>query len=75
MRGGARRRGQGAGPARSHVVGPTLPFQSAVLFRILPGRETVVVDVDAVVALIGVMFCGQDGYLVGQDNNFDHDSR
>ena len=77
VRSGARGRGRGrgAGLARPHVVGPTRPFQSAVLFRMLPGRETVVVDVDAVVALMGVVYCGQDGYLVRRDSCFHHDSR
>ena len=80
VRGGARGRGRGRGarPARPHVVGPTRPLQSAVLYGVLlvPGRETVVVvDVDAVVALMGVVYCGQDGYLVRRDSCFHHDSR
>ena len=63
-RGGVRGRGRGAGPTT----------ESAVLFRMLPGAETVVVDVDAVVALMGVhvVYCGQDGYLVRRDSYFRH---
>ena len=48
--------------------------RSAVLLRMLPGREVVAVDVDAVVALMGVVYCGQDGFLVRRDSYF-HDSR
>ena len=47
--GGVHGRGRGAGPTT----------ESAVLFRMLPG---VVVDIDAIVALMGVVYCGQDGY-------------
>ena len=46
------------------------PCQSAVLFKLLPGRETVAVDVDAIVALMGIVYCGQDGYLVRRDSCF-----
>ena len=42
--------------------------ESAVLFKLLPGRETVAVDVDAIVALMGIVYCGQDGYLVRRDS-------
>ena len=41
-----------------------------VLFKLLPGRETIVVDVDAIVALMGIVYCGQDGYLVRRDSCF-----
>ena len=47
----------------SHHTGPTT--ESAVLFQMLPGAEMVVVDIDAVVALMGVVYCGQDGYGAG----------
>ena len=50
--GGVHGRGRGAGPTT----------ESAVLFRMLPGVEMVVVDIDAVVALMGVVYCGQHGY-------------
>ena len=33
----------------------------------LPGGEAAVVDVDAIVALMDVEHCGQDGYLVRRD--------
>ena len=51
-------------------VGPAA--QCAVLFRMLPGREKVVldVDVDAVVALMGAVYCGGDAYLVARDSCF-----
>ena len=42
VRGGVHGRGQGAGPTT----------ESAVLFRMLLGAETAVVDVDAIVALM-----------------------
>ena len=48
VRGGGRKRGQDAGPAT----------ESVVLFRVLPGAEMVVAGVDAVVALMGVVYCG-----------------
>ena len=41
-----------------------------VLFRMLPGREKVVLGVDAVVALIGIVYCGGDAYLVARDSYF-----
>ena len=53
--GGVHGRGRGAG----------LTTESAVLFRMLPGVE-MVVDIDAVVALMGVVYCGQDGYWVDE---------
>ena len=49
--GGVHGRGRNAG----------LTAESAVLFRMLPGVEMVVVDIDAIVALMGVVYCGQDG--------------
>ena len=32
----------------------------------LPGAEMVVVDVDAAVALMSVVYCGQDGYWLDE---------
>ena len=52
----------------------TRPPQSTVLLRMLPGRETVVVDVDTAVALMGAVYCGQDGFPVRKDGCV-HDSR
>ena len=63
-RGGVRGRGRGSGPTT----------ESAVLFRMLLGAETVLVGVDAVVALMGVVYCGQDGYLVRRDSCSRHNS-
>ena len=62
--GGVHRRGRGAGPTA----------ESAVLFRMLLGAETAVVDVDAVVALMGGVYCRQDGYPVRRDSCFHHNS-
>ena len=58
-------KGRGASALREAA-----PCQSAVLFKLLPGRETVAVDVDAIVALMGIVYCGQDGYLVRRDSCF-----
>ena len=52
-RGGVHGRGRGTGPTT----------ESVVLFRMLSGAETVV-GVDAVVALMGGVYCRQDGYLL-----------
>ena len=68
-RGGVRGGARGEVRGRGRGAGPTT--ESAVLFRILPGAETVVVDVDAVVALMGVVYCG---YLVRRDSCFRHNS-
>lgn len=68
MGGGARGRGRGASagagalraePARPRAAGQpqAVLFQSAVLFKIVPERETVVMEVDAVVALMGMVYC------------------
>ena len=62
---GVHGRGRGAGPTT----------RSAVLLRILLGAETVAMDVDAVVALMSVVYCRQDGYLIRRDSCFRHDSR
>ena len=75
-RGGAR--GGVCGGARGGVHGggrgawPTT--ESEVLFRMLPGAETAVVDVDAVMALMGGVYCRQDGYLLRQGSCFHHNS-
>ena len=61
------RGGKGRGASALHEA---VPCQSAVLFKLLPGRETVAVDVDAIVALMGNVYCGQDGYLVRRDSCF-----
>ena len=61
---GVHGRGRGAGPTT----------ESAVLFRMLPGAETAVVGVDTVVALMGGVYCRQDGYLVRRDSCFHHNS-
>ena len=63
-RGGVHGRGQGAGPTT----------KIAVLFRMLLGAETAVVDVDAIVAPMGRVHCRQDGYLVRRDSCFHHNS-
>ena len=42
----------------------------ALLFRIVPGRKMVVVGIDAVVALVGIVYHGNDGYLVDRDSCF-----
>ena len=45
-------------------------FQIAML-KIVPRRETVVMGVDAVVALMSIVYYGQDGYLpVRRDSYF-----
>ena len=46
------------------------PRSDALLFWILPGRETVVVDIDAMVALVGIVSHGNEEYLVDQDSCF-----
>ena len=61
---GARGRERGASALRASASPQAVPPQNAVLFKVLPGRETVVVGVDAIVALEGIVHCGQDGYLV-----------
>ena len=43
------------------------PSQSAVRFKLLPGRRMVAVGVYAIVALMGIVCCGQDGYQVRRD--------
>ena len=48
--------------ARPRAAGQPLPFQSAVLFGMVPWREAVAMGVDAVAALLGVIYRGQDGY-------------
>ena len=40
------------------------------VFKIVPGREMVIVGIDAIVALMGIVYCGQDGYLVRRDSCF-----
>ena len=50
---------------RERGAGPTT--ESTVLFRMLLGAEmVVVVDIDAVVVLMGVVYCGQDGHWLGE---------
>ena len=78
VRGGARgrARGRGAtGSARASESGrPQAALdlsQSALLFKIVPGREMVIVGIDAIVALMGIVYCGQDGYLVRRDSCFN----
>ena len=63
--GGVHRRGQGAGPTT----------EIAVLFRMLLGAEIAAVDVDTIMALMGGVYCRQDGYLVRRDSCFHHNSR
>ena len=74
VRGGARGRGRGAAGALMRASGQpraqAVASQSALLFKIAPGKETVVVGVDAIAALMGIVYCGQDGYLVRQDSCF-----
>ena len=60
---GGRRRG-------ASTLHEAAPCQSAVPFKLSPGRETVAVDVDATVALMGIVYCGQDGNLVRRDSCF-----
>ena len=76
---GARGRGRGAGASATGRVRafesgrPRAALdlsQSALLFKIMPGREMVIVGIDAVVALMGIVYCGQDGYLVRRDSCF-----
>ena len=72
-RGAARgRSGRGRRSAQSHSTLRMLvvPRSDALFFRVVPGRETVVMGVDAVVALIGIVYHGNDGYLVGRDSCF-----
>ena len=47
--------------------------QCAVLFRMFPGREKTVLGVDAV-ALMAVVYCGGDAYLVARDSFFGMNS-
>lgn len=82
VRGAARGRGRRAGASTSaskvrHGRGrgasslrEAAPSQSAVLFKLFPGRETAVVGVDAIVALMGIVYCEQGGYLVRRDSYF-----
>ena len=62
VRGGARGRGRGAAGALMRMRPSGQPqavaSQSALLFKIAPGKETVVVGVDAIVALMGIVYCG-----------------
>ena len=45
--------------------------QITALHCMFPGRETVLMGVDAVVSLVGVVHCGYgNGYLVGRDSCF-----
>ena len=44
--------------------------QSAVVFGAVPGMKTLVMNADAVVELVGVVYHGQDGYLINQDSCF-----
>ena len=64
------RGGRGRGAAALRASGQLSPSQSAVLFKIVLGRETVVIGADAVMALMGVVYCGQGGYLVRRDSCF-----
>lgn len=51
------------------VIFRTNGNEITLLFRIAPGGEpVVVVGVEAVVALAGVMYRGDDGYLVCRDS-------
>ena len=61
---------RGAKGRGSSALREAAPCQSAVHFKLLSGRETVAVDVDAIVALMGIVYCGQDGYLVRRDSCF-----
>ena len=45
-----------------------------MLSRMLPGAETVAVDVDPAVTSTCAAYCGKDGYLVRQDSYFRYDS-
>jgi hypothetical protein len=78
------RKGRGAGfgagalpaPARPRAADQPLPFQRAVLFGMVPGREAV--EEDVVVALISAAYCGWDrsGIAVStgpQDDDWDED--
>ena len=49
-----------------------VPCRQPKVQWMLPGAE-MVVGVDAVVALMGVVYCGHDGYLVRRDSCFRHD--
>ena len=72
VRGGARGRGRDAAVALMRASGQpqAVASQSALLFKIAPGKKTVVVGVDAIVALMGIVYCGQDGYLARRDSCF-----
>ena len=63
-------RGRGRGGTRGHSTMSAGPRSDALLFRIVPGRETMVVGIDAVVALVGIVYHGNDGYLVDRDSCF-----
>ena len=71
VRGGARGRGRGAGASAGALPGPARR-RAAVLFGMAPGRETMVMDAEAVMALMDVVYCGQVGYLVRWDGWFGH---
>ena len=45
-----------------------------MLFRVLLGAEMAAVDIDAIVSLMGGVYCGQDGYLARRDSCFHHNS-
>ena len=70
--GRARARGRGAGASACASRGLAEPQSQpeAVLSKIVAGRETVVMGVDAVAALMGVVYCRQEGYLVNRDGCF-----
>ena len=51
-------------------MGLAQAVQGVVLFCMLPGREVVVLGVDAVVALMGVVYCSNDAYFMAQDSCF-----
>ena len=65
-------RGRGRRGTRGRGTLSTLSAvpRDALLFRIVPGRETAVMGVDAVVALVGVVYHGDDGYLVDRNTCF-----
>lgn len=58
-------------PSDSPRCRPAPSISDALLFAMMPERETVLIDVDAFAAFAGVIYCGQDGYLVNQSSCFN----